>query len=71
MKFGVFDHVDRKELAGDETPINELYEERLKLVEAAEQAGFYAYHVAEHHLTRLGMAPVPSIYLAAVAQRTV
>ena len=70
MKFGVFDHVDRREQAADETPINELYEERLKMVEAAEQAGFYAYHVAEHHLTRLGMAPVPSIYLAAVAQRT-
>ena len=70
MKFGVFDHVDRREQAADETPINVLYEERLKLVEAAEQAGFYAYHVAEHHLTRLGMAPVPSIYLAAVAQRT-
>ncbi len=70
MQFGIFDHVDRKSEAADETPIHELYEERFRLVNAAEQAGFYCYHVAEHHLTRLGMAPIPSIYLAAVAQHT-
>ncbi len=63
--FGIFDHVDR----GDE-PLASLYEHRLKLVEAADAAGFRTYHVAEHHATRLGMAPSPGIYLAAVAQRT-
>ena len=65
MAFGIFDHVDR----GDE-PLASLYEHRLKLVEAADAAGFRTYHVAEHHATRLGMAPSPGIYLAAVAQRT-
>ena len=29
-----------------------------------------SYHIAEHHSTPLGMAPSPSVFLAAVAQRT-
>ncbi len=65
MKFGVFDHLDRGDL-----PLKDYYEARLKLIEAYDQAGFYAYHVAEHHSTPLGMAPSPSVFLAAVAQRT-
>lgn len=65
MEFGIFDHLDRNNL-----PLHEYYEERLKLTELYEQAGFYAYHLAEHHSTPLGMAPSPSVFLAAVAQRT-
>jgi alkanesulfonate monooxygenase SsuD/methylene tetrahydromethanopterin reductase-like flavin-dependent oxidoreductase (luciferase family) len=65
MEFGVFDHLDRNDL-----PLSEFYEARLQLIEAYEQAGFYAYHVAEHHSTPIGMAPSPSVFLAAVAQRT-
>ncbi len=65
MIFGIFDHVDR-----GEEPLAILYENRLRLVAAADAAGFRSYHVAEHHATRLGMAPSPSVYLAAVAQRT-
>lgn len=65
MEFGVFDHLDR----GD-PPLNDFYESRLKLIEAYDRAGFYAYHVAEHHSTPLGMAPSPSVFLSAVAQRT-
>jgi alkanesulfonate monooxygenase SsuD/methylene tetrahydromethanopterin reductase-like flavin-dependent oxidoreductase (luciferase family) len=65
MQFGVFDHLDRGDL-----PLKDYYEARLKLIEAYEQAGFYAYHIAEHHSTPLGMAPSPSVFLAAVAQRT-
>jgi alkanesulfonate monooxygenase SsuD/methylene tetrahydromethanopterin reductase-like flavin-dependent oxidoreductase (luciferase family) len=65
LSFGVFDHVDRNDL-----PLPEYYEARLQIVEAYERAGFYSYHVAEHHGTPLGMAPSPSVYLAAVAQRT-
>ena len=63
--FGVFDHLDRGERS-----IEELYEQRLEIVEHYDRAGFYAYHVAEHHSTPLGMAPSPSVFLAAVAQRT-
>jgi alkanesulfonate monooxygenase SsuD/methylene tetrahydromethanopterin reductase-like flavin-dependent oxidoreductase (luciferase family) len=65
MQIGVFDHLDQ----GD-CPFDQYYESRFKLIEAFEKAGFYGYHVAEHHFTPLGMAPSPSIYLAAVAQRT-
>jgi alkanesulfonate monooxygenase SsuD/methylene tetrahydromethanopterin reductase-like flavin-dependent oxidoreductase (luciferase family) len=65
MKLGVFDHMDRG-LA----PLDEFYEERLKLVEAYDRAGFHGYHVAEHHATPLGVAPCPGVWLAAVAQRT-
>ncbi|MEJ7931640.1 LLM class flavin-dependent oxidoreductase [Ramlibacter sp. AN1015] len=63
--FGVFDHMDRGPL-----PLADQFEQRLQLVQAYEQAGFHAYHVAEHHSTPLGIAPSPSVYLAAVAQRT-
>src|SRR5262249_40473922 len=51
-------------------PLAQQYEERLKLIEAYERSGFHCYHIAEHHATPLGMAPSPSVFLSAVAQRT-
>ena len=51
-------------------PLQQLFEERLRLVEAYEQAGIWGYHVAQHHATPLGMAPSPNLFLAAAAQRT-
>src|SRR6195256_6199147 len=65
MHFGVFDHLDR-----DDQSLGDYYRARLQIIEAYDQLGFYAYHVAEHHATPLGMAPSPSVFLAAVAQRT-
>src|SRR5580700_837428 len=65
MEFGVFDHLDR-----DDQALGDYYRSRLQIVEAYDRLGFYAYHVAEHHSTPLGMAPSPSVFLAAVAQRT-
>jgi alkanesulfonate monooxygenase SsuD/methylene tetrahydromethanopterin reductase-like flavin-dependent oxidoreductase (luciferase family) len=65
LEFGVFDHLDRNDL-----PLRDFYEQRLKVIEAFDRAGFYAYHVAEHHFTPLGMAPSPSVFLSAVGQRT-
>ena len=65
LKFGVFDHMDQGAV-----PLGRQYEERLKLIEAYDRFGFHAYHLAEHHATPLGMAPSPSVFLAAVAQRT-
>ncbi len=62
---GVFDHLDR-----GHNELDKFYEDRFRVIEAFERSGFYAYHVAEHHFTPLGMAPSPSVYLAAVAQRT-
>lgn len=65
MKFGIFDHVDDGGL-----PLAEHLEARLQMVEAYEAAGFHGYHVAEHHGTPLGHAPSPSVFLAALSQRT-
>jgi alkanesulfonate monooxygenase SsuD/methylene tetrahydromethanopterin reductase-like flavin-dependent oxidoreductase (luciferase family) len=65
MDFGIFDHLDRTG-----APLPEYYEDRLKIAEAYDRAGFYAYHLAEHHSTPLGMAPSPNVFLAALAQRT-
>jgi alkanesulfonate monooxygenase SsuD/methylene tetrahydromethanopterin reductase-like flavin-dependent oxidoreductase (luciferase family) len=65
MEFGIFDHLDR-----GPTPLNDFYRERLDLIDVYDRAGFYAYHLAEHHATPLGMAPSPSVFLAAVAART-
>ncbi|HYI27238.1 MAG TPA: LLM class flavin-dependent oxidoreductase, partial [Bradyrhizobium sp.] len=65
LEFGIFDHLDRNDL-----PLADYYEERLKVIEAYDRAGFFAYHVAEHHFTPLGLAPSPSVFLSAIAQRT-
>src|ERR1700679_2295890 len=65
LEFGVFDHLDDNGI-----PLAELFETRLKLTEQYDRAGFRAYHIAEHHSTPLGMAPSPSVFLAAAAQRT-
>src|ERR1700741_4287147 len=65
MKFGIFDHMDR---AGDD--VGRQFDGRLRLIELYEESGFRAYQLAEHHATPLGMACSPSVFLAAVAQRT-
>lgn len=65
MHFGVFDHLDR-----NDTSLEQQYRDRLELIEAYDRAGFYAYHLAEHHGTPLGLASSPSVFLSAVAQRT-
>ena len=65
LKFGIFDHLDDNGL-----PLGELYANRLKLIEAFDRSGIHGYHLAEHHFTPLGMAPSPSVFLSAVAQRT-
>lgn len=65
MKFGIFDHLDRNAL-----PLADFFQQRLELVELYDRAGFYGYHLAEHHGTPLGMAPSPSVFLSAVARQT-
>ncbi len=65
MRFGIFDHLD-----ANGQVLRDQYEQRLRLIEGYERAGMYAYHLAEHHATPLGMAPSPAVFLAAAAQRT-
>jgi alkanesulfonate monooxygenase SsuD/methylene tetrahydromethanopterin reductase-like flavin-dependent oxidoreductase (luciferase family) len=63
MKIGLFDHVEH-----GQRPLATLFDERLAFVKAADEAGIYCLHVAEHHATPLNMVPVPGVYLGAVAR---
>ena len=65
MKIGLFDHVEY-----GERPLTALFDERLRFADAADAAGIYCLHVAEHHATPLNMVPVPGVYLGAVARAT-
>jgi alkanesulfonate monooxygenase SsuD/methylene tetrahydromethanopterin reductase-like flavin-dependent oxidoreductase (luciferase family) len=65
LVFGIFDWLD-----GDQPQSAELYEQRLEMLTYADQAGFYAYQLAEHHGTPLCLAPSPNVFLAAAAGRT-
>jgi len=65
MQFGIFDQNDR-----GPNPLAEQYENRLKLVAFYDRAGFRTYHMSEHHSTPLNLASSPSVFLAAIAQRT-
>jgi alkanesulfonate monooxygenase SsuD/methylene tetrahydromethanopterin reductase-like flavin-dependent oxidoreductase (luciferase family) len=65
MRLGIFDHID-----ASGAPIDQQLNRRLDLVEIYDATGVDTYHLAEHHSTPLGMASAPSVFLAAVAQRT-
>jgi alkanesulfonate monooxygenase SsuD/methylene tetrahydromethanopterin reductase-like flavin-dependent oxidoreductase (luciferase family) len=65
MQFGIFDQNDRGPYE-----LGEQYENRLRLIEFYDTAGFRTYHMSEHHATPLSQTPSPSVFLAAVAQRT-
>src|ERR1700759_4026303 len=64
MLFAVFDHND----ATGRPPGRQL-DERLELIAAYERLGFYAYQMAEHHGTPLGIA-TPHLLLAAASRLT-
>jgi alkanesulfonate monooxygenase SsuD/methylene tetrahydromethanopterin reductase-like flavin-dependent oxidoreductase (luciferase family) len=65
MQFGIFDQNDHGPDA-----LAEQYENRLRLIEFYDRAGFRAYHMSEHHATPLNLTPSPSVFLSAIAQRT-
>ena len=65
MKFGVFDYIE-----GGDQPLHKTYDQRMELIRGLEDAGFYGYHLSEHHATPLSMTPSPSIFLAAAARET-
>src|ERR687885_307643 len=68
LEFGVWDHFEQQD--PNVVPLQQQYEERIQYVVEAERLGFGRYHVAEHHLTPLDMAPSPTVFLAAVARHT-
>jgi alkanesulfonate monooxygenase SsuD/methylene tetrahydromethanopterin reductase-like flavin-dependent oxidoreductase (luciferase family) len=66
VTIGLFDWID----ADGVRDAGQLYRERLDLLADAESQGLDIYHLAEHHGTPLGLAPSPSVFLAAAAMRT-
>ena len=66
MKIGLFDHLER----APDRPLSTQFDERLEFVGAADEAGIYCLHVAEHHSSPLNMVPEPGVYLGAVARAT-
>ena len=65
MKFGIFDYIDQRN-----EPVHKLYDDRMELLAALEDAGFYSYHLTEHHVTPLSSTPSPTVFLAAAARET-
>ena len=65
MKIGLFDHIE-----DGARPLTTLFDERLQFAAAADAAGFYCLHLAEHHATPLNMVPVPGIFMGALARAT-
>jgi alkanesulfonate monooxygenase SsuD/methylene tetrahydromethanopterin reductase-like flavin-dependent oxidoreductase (luciferase family) len=66
VTLGLFDWVDSDGVRA----AGQIYRERLDLLADADAHGFDIYHLAEHHGTPLGLAPSPSVFLAAAAVRT-
>jgi alkanesulfonate monooxygenase SsuD/methylene tetrahydromethanopterin reductase-like flavin-dependent oxidoreductase (luciferase family) len=64
-RFSIFDWLDESGRGFAQT-----YDERLRLLEQADEFGFYGYHLAEHHGTSLSTTSSPMVFLSAVAQRT-
>ena len=65
LEFGIFDWIE-----WSDRPAGEIFEHKLSVAEAADRAGFYAWHVAEHQGTPLSIDGSPSLVLSAAIQRT-
>ena len=65
-RIGIFQLVPAPERPTD----NEAIEQALREIDFAEAAGFDSVWIAEHHLSSFGLVGAPSVYAAAIAQRT-
>ena len=67
LEFGIFDHIE----PAPGLSLDQIYRGRLQLLERYDAAGFYAYHLAEHHTPAVhSLAPSQNVFLAAASQRT-
>ena len=67
LQFGVFDHIEPVQ----GVPLDQIYRDRLVQIQRLESAGFYSYHLAEHHTPAVhSLAPSQNVFLGAVAQCT-
>ena len=65
VEFGIFDWIE----ASDQ-PNHEIFEHKLRLVEAADKGGLFGWHIAEHQGTPLSIDGSPTLMLSAAIQRT-
>jgi alkanesulfonate monooxygenase SsuD/methylene tetrahydromethanopterin reductase-like flavin-dependent oxidoreductase (luciferase family) len=68
VRYSVFSVVDN--YASRPRTVGEFYGQLLREIVRAEELGFHAYFVAEHHFHEYGVLPSPPVLLAAAAQRT-
>ena len=67
LHFGVFDHIEP--VPG--LSLEQIYQKRLIQLQKLDEAGFYSYHLAEHHTPAVhSLAPSQNVFLAAVSQHT-
>jgi hypothetical protein len=66
MEIGIFQLLPRGRAASD----REVLEQALWEVDFAERRGFDSVWIAEHHFSGFGLVGAPSVYAAAIAQRT-
>jgi alkanesulfonate monooxygenase SsuD/methylene tetrahydromethanopterin reductase-like flavin-dependent oxidoreductase (luciferase family) len=66
LEIGIFQLLPGPEIVSD----REVIEQALWEVDCAEAGGFGSVWIAEHHLSSFGLIGSPSVYAAAVAQRT-
>ena len=66
VAFGIWDHFEMR----SGISAHRQYQEKIQLLQEAERLGFRGYHVAEHHLSPLDLAPSPNVFLTALAQAT-
>src|SRR5258705_552626 len=59
MRFGIFDHIEP--VPGQR--LDQIYRERLVQIERLDKAGFYAYHLAEHHTPAIHSLAPPFCYM--------
>ena len=65
LQFGVFDHIEPV----PNTTLDKIYKQRLEQIKRYDDAGFYGYHLAEHHTPAVhSLAPSQNVFLAAAAQ---
>ena len=65
LEFGIFDWIE-----WSDRPAGEIFEHKLRIAEAADKAGFHAWHIAEHQGTPLSIDGSPALVLSAAIQRT-
>ena len=67
LQFGVFDHIEPVK----DAPLQNVYQSRLDQIQKLDKAGFYCYHLAEHHTPAVhSLAPSQNVFLSAASQVT-